>query len=73
MKIEVYADPTPPELSTSDLDEVDVDARVDDLLGQMASMSAEALEASVYKRFDFRLCRACQRAYVADPLPTTAT
>ena len=69
LKIEVYADPAMPELSTADLDEVDVDARVSNLLDEMRDMTAEQLEADVYKRFDFRLCPACQRAYLQRPLP----
>ena len=70
VKIEVYADPSTPAMSTDDLDEVDVDARVRGLLDELANASAEELEDAVYKRFDFRLCPACQRAYLKRPLPT---
>ena len=70
LKIEVYADPAMPELSTDDLDEVDVDAKVSGLIEQMREMTASELEDAVYKRFDFRLCRPCQRAYLTNPLAT---
>lgn len=32
-------------------------------------MSAEDLEATVYKEFRFDLCLRCQREFLADPLP----
>lgn len=38
------------------------------LIEQMKHKSVDELESSVYKLFEFDLCPACQRAFIANPL-----
>jgi ribosomal protein L40E len=67
-KIEVFADPSIPEINTASLADVDFSGTVDALLDEMNRWSTQELEAQVYKRFDFRLCAKCQALFIRDPL-----
>jgi hypothetical protein len=68
VKMEVYADPTLPEVSADDLEETDYARRMEELLAEMEGISAEELEESVHWRREFRICRPCQRALLKNPL-----
>ena len=43
---------------------------MDRLLRQCAGMTEEELMRDVFVEFQFDLCRACQRAYITNPLPS---
>jgi len=47
----------------------DTRREMDALLAKCEQFSEEELMRDVYVKFEFDLCRACQKAYVADPLP----
>ena len=67
-KIEVLAAADPLEITLEDLLR-DTRREMDALLEQCEQSSEEELMRDVYVKFKFDLCRACQKAYVADPLP----
>lgn len=46
----------------------DFDAVLAELFRQMSQMTAEELQDGVHRRFEYRLCPACQRRYLANPL-----
>jgi hypothetical protein len=68
VKLEVYADPTLPDISADDLEEMDYARRMQELLAEMEGLSSEELEDSVHWRREFRICRPCQRALLKNPL-----
>ena len=67
-KIEVLAAAEPLEITLEDLLR-DTRREMEALLAQCEQFSEEELMRDVYVKFEFDLCRACQKAYVADPLP----
>jgi hypothetical protein len=70
VKIQIYAAYDPMELTADDIrkDRSDEMAR---LLRRVADMDATELEDGVYRAFQFDLCPACQKAYLAQPLPVS--
>ena len=68
VKIEVFAAYDPLELTEQDL-ERDRAAEMARLLEALEAADPAALEAQVYKSFRFDLCPACQKKYLAQPLP----
>jgi len=66
--IDVFADPSMPELCSQDLQEMDFDETFRQLIEQMKDMSAQELQDQVHRRFEYRLCPMCQREYLANPL-----
>ena len=73
VKIEVFAAYDPLELTADDLKE-DRRKELRELVERMKKMDPEEVQDGVYRRFEFQLCRACQRTYIKDPLrrPTAA-
>jgi hypothetical protein len=55
-------------MSTEELEAVNFDTQLDDLLEQMKHLSAEDLQDDVHRRFEFTLCRPCQRRFLVNPL-----
>jgi len=70
-KIQVYAAADLLEITLEDLLR-DNKREMDEILGQCEDLSEEELMRDVYIAFQFDLCRACQRAYVADPLSVSS-
>jgi hypothetical protein len=68
VRIDVYADPSVQPMSTEELEEKDFDQTFQELLEQMKGMSADDLQDDVHRRFEYRLCRSCQRRFLANPL-----
>lgn len=68
VRIDVFADPTVPALSTEELTAIDFDQTVADLMDQMKHLTADDLQDDVHRRFEYRLCRPCQRRFLANPL-----
>ena len=68
VRIDVFADPTLPDLDTHELDEWDADTTFAKLIEQMKHMTASELEDQVHRRFEFVLCRPCQREFLTNPL-----
>lgn len=68
VRIDVFADPSMPPISGEELARTDFDTALDDLLHEMRHRSADELMDDVHRHFDFRICRDCQRKFIANPL-----
>ena len=68
VRIEVFAEPSAAPLTGEDLEAVDFNQAYADLLDQMKGMTADDLQDDVHRHFEFRLCRPCQRQFLANPL-----
>src|SRR5947209_11751305 len=68
VRIDVFADPSMPPLSTEELAATDFDQTLEELVGQMEGMSEEKLQDDVHRRFEYHVCRPCQRLILANPL-----
>jgi hypothetical protein len=68
VRMDVYADPSVPAMSTDQLQEADFDQKFADLLEQMKHFTADELLDDVHRRFEFTVCRPCQRRFLANPL-----
>jgi len=66
-RIEVLAAADPLEITLDDLLR-DSRREMDALMEQCERLTEEELMRDVYVKFEFDLCRACQKAYVIDPL-----
>ena len=68
VRIDVFADPSVPPTTAEQLAGADFDQQVADLLEQMKHLSADDLQDDVHRRFEYRICRPCQRRFLANPL-----
>jgi hypothetical protein len=68
VRIDVFADPSMPELSREELEEMDFDQTFRRLIEQMKHMSPQELQDQVHRRFEYKICPSCQRRYIKDPL-----
>ena len=68
LKMQIYADPQMPPISSEELEEMDLDAELAKLIEQMKDQTAEDLMDQVHRSFEFRLCRLCQMKFLANPL-----
>ena len=50
------------------LQALDASATIAELMEQMKHLSADDLQDDVHRRFEYRLCRPCQRRFLANPL-----
>ena len=66
-KIQVFAAADPVEITLEDLLR-DTRREMDRLLQQCEGLTEEELLRDVYVKFEYDLCRACQKAYVNNPL-----
>ncbi len=66
-RIEVLAAADPLEITAEDL-ERDSAEEMERLLGECEKLSEEELMRDIYVRLEFDLCRACQKAYLNNPL-----
>jgi hypothetical protein len=68
-KVQVYAAYDPLEITFDDLMR-DHTPEIEQLLRQCEGLTEEELMRDVHVQFQFDLCRACQRAYLENPLPS---
>ena len=66
VRIEAFADPTPPIISSADLSR-DVSAEIDRLIEQIRHCSEQELMDQVYRRLTIHLCRACYDRWIENP------
>ena len=72
VSIEVKSAYDPLELMEEDL--IDAEAEMKRLLEKLKTVSPEAAQDEVYRKFRFDLCATCQKGYLKDPLgPKTGT
>ena len=70
-RIQVYAAYDPLKITFEDLTR-DHTNEIKEILKRCEGMTEEELMQDVYVDFQFDLCRACQRAYIQDPIPAAA-
>ena len=68
VRIDVFADPSVPPTSGEELAAIDFDQTIADLMEQMKHLSADDLQDDVHRRFEYRICRSCQRRFLSNPL-----
>ena len=68
VRMDVFADPSMPPISSEELEETDFDEALDKLLAEAKDMTADDLQDGVHRRFEFRLCPACHRRFLANPM-----
>src|SRR5689334_20445803 len=66
--IDVFAEPSMKPVTGEDLAAIDFDKAYSELLNQMQHLTADDLQDDVHRRFEYRLCRPCQRRFLANPL-----
>ena len=67
VRIEAFADPTPPDISAEDLEGRDLDEEMAALLEEMRSMSERELMDGVYRKLTIHLCGPCYRQWIENP------
>ena len=70
-KIQVFAAADPLAITFEDLLQ-DHGSEIERLLRQCDELSEEQLMRDVHVEFQFDLCRACQKAYIANPLTSAS-
>ena len=68
VQIEVFAEPSVAPMSEEELAAIGFDATYAELMDQMKHLTADDLQDDVHRRFEFRMCRPCQRRFLANPL-----
>ena len=68
VRIDVFADPSVPSVTSEQLQGIDFDETISDLMEQLKHLSADDLQDDVHRRFEYRICRPCQRRFLANPL-----
>jgi hypothetical protein len=68
VRIDVFADPSLPELSAEEVAKSNFDEELRRLVEEMKHMSEEELQDQVHRRFEYRICRPCQVKFLANPL-----
>lgn len=66
VRMDIFADPAVPPIDTGA--GVGPGAGIAALLEQMRNMTAEELQDQVHRRFEFKVCGACQRLILNNPL-----
>jgi hypothetical protein len=67
VRIEAFADPTPPSFSEEDLQR-DLRREIRSLLEELRSYSAQELMEQVYRRVILYLCTSCYREWIEHPV-----
>ena len=68
VRIDVFADPDMPAVTSEEIEEADYQAAMKELIEQMKGMSADELQDQVHRRFEYKLCRVCQMRFLVNPL-----
>ncbi len=68
VRIEAFADPTPPCLDESiAMSPAEIDEEIERLLAAMKDMSEQELQDQVYRRLIIHLCGRCYKLWIEDP------
>jgi hypothetical protein len=75
VRIDVFAEGSIPPTTIDEIEEMDAENAMGTLIEQMKGMSADELQDDVHRRFEYHVCRACQRRILVNPLgmPRTRT
>ena len=66
VRIEAFADPTPPELDGW-VNPEELAEKIDELIEEMRHMTEQELMDQVYRRLTLHLCGDCYRVWIEDP------
>ena len=67
VRIEAFADPSPPNLSEADVAQADLDAAIEQAIEQLRGMSEQEIMDQVYRRLTIHLCRRCYGEWIENP------
>ena len=68
VRMEAFADPTPPDVSEEDLPGyLGLETAIEELIDQMKGMSEQEMADQVYRRLTLHLCGKCYRKWIEDP------
>ncbi len=67
VRIEAFADPTPPNITAEDLRR-DIPAEIERLLASMRDLSEQEAMDQVYRKLTLYLCTACYRRWIEHPV-----
>jgi hypothetical protein len=67
VRIEAFADPTPPTLSLEEFSRLDPGAEIDRIIEETAGMSERQLMDGVYRKLVIHLCGPCYRLWIENP------
>ncbi|MDP9172319.1 MAG: hypothetical protein M3O30_00435 [Planctomycetota bacterium] len=68
VRVDVFADPSMPATTTSQIQATDFDSTISDLIEQMAGLSTDEMEDQVHRHFEYRICTRCQPLFLVNPL-----
>ena len=68
VRIDVFADPSLPPLTAEQVAATDLGRTLAEVIEQAKHLSADDLQDSVHRRFEYRLCPRCHPTYLANPL-----
>ncbi len=68
VRIDVFADPAMPPITQEEIQSSNFDQTLELLLKEIEGLSADELQDQVHRRFEYRICRACQIRFLANPL-----
>lgn len=68
VRIDVFAEPSIPPTTADELDDADLPGGMQALIDQMKTMTPDELQDDVHRRFEYAVCRRCQRKVLANPL-----
>jgi hypothetical protein len=66
VRIEAFADPTPPVISDEKLNQDD-GKQMEDLTRELSDLSAQELTDQVYRRLTLSLCTGCYKQWIENP------
>jgi len=67
VRIEAFADPTPPKISQEDLEDIDINAEIEKIIEQARGMSQAELMDQVYRKMTIYLCARCYADWIENP------
>jgi len=68
VRIDVFADPAMPKMSTDEIDQLTSAEHLAELMQQLQQMSEDDMQDQVHRRFEYKLCQPCQQRFLANPL-----
>ena len=66
VRIEAFADPTPPDISADDLG-LDLQEQMDRLIDELRDKSEQELMDQVYRKLTVQLCGRCYQQWIENP------
>jgi hypothetical protein len=68
VRIDVFADPSTPEMTMEELDEIASENQLAILMQELELMTEDEAQDQVHRSFEYTLCSPCQRKFLANPL-----